>query len=86
MKKNIDQLLFSAFADATPDHIDSIVKQTENKNAGAIMSVTQENYRKKTLYYAAFAAAMLVLVAGIILTVASSVLISPSDATVVRFP
>ena len=58
MKNNIDQLLFSAFADATPDHIDSIVKQTENKNAGAIMSVTQENYRKKTLHYAAFAAAI----------------------------
>ena len=69
-KNNVEELLFSAFADAVPDQRDEIVKKASaKKTPGALMSIDQVNYRQKYLHYAAMAAAVLVLIVGIILSV-----------------
>ena len=67
--KDVEQLLFSAFADAVPNRANAVAEKAKDKGSGAIMSVSQENYRKKYLHYAALTAAMIVLAVGIILTV-----------------
>ena len=68
-KNNVEELLFKAFADAVPDRTEEIIKKASaKKTPGALMSIDQVNYRKKYLHYAAMAAAVLVLIAGVIIS------------------
>lgn len=80
MKKNeIEKLLSSAFADAVPDRSDEIIKKASaKKTPGALMSIDQADYRKKYLHYAAMAAAVLVLIAGVII---STVIVKNHEVT-----
>ena len=71
--KDVEQLLFSAFADAAPDKADEIIQKASAKRApGALMSIDQVNYRQKYIHYFTVAAAALVLIAGIILSIVIS--------------
>ena len=71
--KDVEQLLFSAFADATPDKAESIIiKASAKRTPGALMSIDQVNYRQRYIHYFTAAAAVLVLIAGIILSVVVS--------------
>ena len=68
--KDIEKMLFSAFADAVPDKADDIIKKAASKrNPGALMSVDQVDRRQRYLHYAAMAAAALVLIVGVTLAV-----------------
>ena len=71
--KDVEKMLFSAFADAAPDRADDIINRASAvRTPGALMSIDQVNYRQRYMRYITAVAAALVLIAGVILAVVIS--------------
>lgn len=66
--KELETRLGAAFREALPDVGDEIVRRASDKNAGALMIVSQVDRRRQYRSYAAIAAAILVLVVGAVFT------------------